>query len=98
MKTFSPAARVCQSFATLRSGAPIAGAVLAGAALVCSAISSGCAQKGTAAPQETVPTVVSTAAPAAARVSDPHYDPTALALAEIATHKVKPHDWPMWGG
>jgi outer membrane protein assembly factor BamB len=32
------------------------------------------------------------------RAGDTNYDPTALALEEIAKHKVQPHDWPQWGG
>src|ERR1700689_5091542 len=107
MKTLRPAECCWQSFAKfgngLRSsnGAGLSGAVLASAALICASISSGCAQSGAAAPPETVPPVVSAAtatAAASSRVSDPHYDPTALAVAEISSHKVRPHDWPCWDG
>ncbi len=33
-----------------------------------------------------------------ARAADGKYDPTALALEEIAKHHLQPHDWPQWGG
>jgi outer membrane protein assembly factor BamB len=83
----------------LMNGVALSAAVVAGAALVCSTITSGCAQSGSAAPPETVrETVAAATVTASAPAGDPNYDPTKLALAEIATHKVRPHDWPMWGG
>jgi outer membrane protein assembly factor BamB len=38
------------------------------------------------------------ALPGVSRGDDAKYDPTALALEEIAQHKVGSHDWPQWGG
>ena len=58
------------------------------------------ANRSTAAPPQRLTPAVAAATATAATVpaGDPHYDPTALAVAEISSHKVKPHDWPMWGG
>jgi outer membrane protein assembly factor BamB len=105
MNNSSPADRAWQTPVKSRrlqaaNGFSLAGAVLAGAGLCCSGISSGCSQSGSAAPPETVPPVVSAASAtaAASRAGDPNYNPTALAVAEISSHKVHPHDWPMWGG
>ncbi len=107
MKTLRPAEgrgpRLPWSIAanfTDRSRATVAVAAAAGAALLCSSLAAGCAQSDAAAAPETVKSLAATATATAssAPAGDPHYNPTALALAEIASHKVKPHDWPMWGG
>jgi outer membrane protein assembly factor BamB len=78
----------------------VAATAVVGAALLCCSLASGCAKSDAAAVPEAVKSLAATATATAssAPAGDPHYNPTALALAEIASHKVKPHDWPMWGG
>jgi hypothetical protein len=78
----------------------VAAVAVVGAALLCSSLAAGCAKSDAAATPETVKSLATTATATASSVpaGDPHYNPTTLALAEIASHKVKPHDWPMWGG